>query len=32
MMGSTPQALAALMRNDIEKWAKITSTLKLQTE
>ncbi|MGZ5095293.1 MAG: tripartite tricarboxylate transporter substrate binding protein [Burkholderiales bacterium] len=32
MIGSTPHALAMLMRNDIEKWAKITSTLKLQTE
>jgi tripartite-type tricarboxylate transporter receptor subunit TctC len=32
MIGSTPQALALLMRNDIEKWAKITSALKLQTE
>jgi tripartite-type tricarboxylate transporter receptor subunit TctC len=32
MMGSTPQALALLMRNDIVKWAKITSALKLQTD
>jgi tripartite-type tricarboxylate transporter receptor subunit TctC len=32
MIGSTPEALALLMRNDIEKWAKITSALKLQTE
>jgi tripartite-type tricarboxylate transporter receptor subunit TctC len=32
MIGSTPQALALLMRNDIAKWAKITSALKLQTD
>lgn len=30
--GSTPQEFAALMRNDIKKWAKVTSTLKLQTQ
>jgi tripartite-type tricarboxylate transporter receptor subunit TctC len=32
VMGSTPQELALLVRNDIQKWAKITSTLKLQIE
>jgi tripartite-type tricarboxylate transporter receptor subunit TctC len=32
MIGSTPQALALLMRNDIAKWAKMTSALKLQTD
>jgi tripartite-type tricarboxylate transporter receptor subunit TctC len=30
--GSTPQEFAALIRNEIKKWAKVTSTLKLQTE
>jgi hypothetical protein len=32
VIGSTPQALAVLMRNDIQKWAKVTSALKLQVE
>ena len=30
--GSTPQEFAAHMRNEIKKWAKLTSTLKLQTD
>ena len=30
--GSTPQEFAAMMHNEIKKWAKVTSTLKLQTE
>ena len=30
--GSTPQEFAALMRNEIKKWAKVTSTLKLQMQ
>ncbi|HEV2009247.1 MAG TPA: tripartite tricarboxylate transporter substrate binding protein [Burkholderiales bacterium] len=30
--GSTPQEFAALMRNEIKKWAKVTSALKLQMQ
>ena len=30
--GSTPEEFAAHMRNEIKKWAKLTSTLKLQTD
>jgi tripartite-type tricarboxylate transporter receptor subunit TctC len=30
VMGGTPQEFAARMRNDIEKWAKVTAALKLQ--
>ena len=30
VMGGTPQEFAARMRNDIEKWGKVTAALKLQ--
>lgn len=30
--GSTPEEFAAHMRNEIKKWAKLTATLKLQTD
>lgn len=32
VIGGTPEEFAALMRSDLKKWAKVTSTLKLQTE
>jgi len=32
VIGSTPEAFAAVMRNDIRKWARVTSDLKLQTD
>jgi tripartite-type tricarboxylate transporter receptor subunit TctC len=32
VMGGTPAELAALMRSDLAKWAKLTATLKLQIE
>jgi tripartite-type tricarboxylate transporter receptor subunit TctC len=32
VIGSTPAEFAALMRSDLAKWAKLTATLKLQTE
>lgn len=32
VIGSTPEQFAAAMRNEIRKWAKVTSSLKLQTD
>jgi tripartite-type tricarboxylate transporter receptor subunit TctC len=32
VMGGTPAELAALMRADLAKWAKVTAKLKLQIE
>jgi tripartite-type tricarboxylate transporter receptor subunit TctC len=32
VIGGTGEEFAALMRSDLKKWAKVTSTLKLQTE
>jgi len=32
VMGSTPQEFALFMRNEVQKWAKVTSALKLQVE
>ena len=32
VVGSTQEEFAAWMRNEIRKWVKLTSTLKLQTD
>lgn len=32
LITSTPQEFAAFMREELKKWAKVTSTMKLQTE
>ncbi len=32
VIGSTPEAFAAALKNDIQKWARVTSGLKLQLD